>query len=59
MSQKRKACLPIILYFSSTKRRRWSKEWYIKRSEFIRENLLRELKFKRTKKLPKMSAREA
>ena len=51
MSQKRKACLAIVLYFASTKepkRRRWAKEWYSKREEFTikkySENLLRELK---------------
>lgn len=44
---KRKACLAIILYFSSIKepkRRRWSKDWYLKRSEFTSENLLCDLK---------------
>jgi len=47
MSQKRKPCLAIVLYFSSIKepkRRRWSKEWYLKRSEFTSKNLLRNLK---------------
>jgi len=47
MSKKRKACLAIVLYFASAKepkRRRWAKEWYLKREEFTSENLLRELK---------------
>lgn len=47
MSQKRKACLAIGLYFASAKepkRPRWAKEWYLKREEFTSENLLRELK---------------
>jgi len=48
MCQKRKTFLAIVLYFSSIKEpkrwRRWSKEWYLKRSEFASENLLRDLK---------------
>lgn len=39
--------MEIILYFlpiKKPKRRSWSKEWYLKRSEFASENLLRDLK---------------
>lgn len=46
MSRKRNAALAIVISFAckEPKKRRWSKDWYLKRAKFTHHNLLRELK---------------